>query len=140
MVHRAIKKKIGKGPGLNGRVNIETVSLQCSRCERRAEDATREELSYLKCEFMERRIGANYTAIVTGIVDFGAFVQILSNSIDGFLPLDRQFSTNDQGKHSSGGLFLGQSITVVVDRVDMTERRVYFNTTHGESGPQKGKR
>ncbi len=140
MVHRAIKKKIGKGPGLNGRVNIETVSLQCSRCERRAEDATREELSYLKCEFMERRIGANYSAIVTGIVDFGAFVQILSNSIDGFLPLDRQFSTNNQGKHSSGGLFLGQSITVVVDRVDMTERRVYFNTTHGESGPQKGKR
>ena len=126
VVHRLVKQKIGVGTlEPISATDMESISRQCSRLERRAEDATREEMAYLKCEFMERKIGSIFQAVVTTVVEFGVFVQIIPNMIEGFIPLEGQFAVTNKG--SGGGLSLGQRVKVVVDKVDKLERRIYLS-------------
>ena len=58
---------------------------QCSFKERRADEATRDALSWLKCEYMRDKLGEEFDALVTGVVDFGLFVQLKGVQVDGLV-------------------------------------------------------
>ena len=133
-VHRQVKR-ILRREALE--ISVETTELanQCSRTERRAEEASRDVVKWLKCEFMQDKIGQQYSATITGVAEFGVFAELDDVFVEGLLHVSelpgdyyRFNAARHQLKGEGGGVQyrLGNRIEVVVARVDLDERRIDF--------------
>jgi len=154
LVHRAIRHIVRGGkPGKfhYDRSRMERLGAITSAHERRAEDATREVEAWLKCQYMLERVGAEYPGVITGVTNFGLFVQIPELQIDGLvhvtsLPNDyyhyeaaRQQLVGERGGRRFG---LGEAMHVQVQRVDMDTRRIDFRPIESQRDPsaRRGRR
>jgi ribonuclease R len=122
---------------------MERLGAICSAHERRAEEATREVEAWLKCQFMQDKIGNTYSGVITGVTNFGAFVQIPEMQIDGLVhvsSLQNDYYHYDAGSQSllgerSGQRYkLGDRLKVTVSRVDLDTRRIDFSLADDDSG------
>jgi ribonuclease R len=138
LVHRAIRHVIQGGkPGKYAYKSgdMERLGVITSAHERRAEEATRDVEAWLKCEYMENKLGEEFEGVVTGVTNFGLFVQISELLIDGLVhvtSLANDYYHYDAGTQQLVGERtgrrhrLGESIRVQVQRVDMETRRIDF--------------
>ena len=55
----------------------------CSMTERRADDATSEVTDWLKCEFMMDKVGQEFDGVISGVTDFGMFVEFADIYVEG---------------------------------------------------------
>ena len=117
--------------------------------ERRAEDATRDVEAWLKCQYMLDRIGDAYDGVITGVTNFGVFVQISELMIDGLvhvtsLPNDYYHydSSRQQmvGERTGRTFRLGDAMTVIVQRADMETRRIDFRPAELPKEQERGRR
>ncbi len=139
LVHRAIKHCIKQGNNRGYIYDLAAMTAfgeSCSRNERRADDATRDAADWLKCEFLQKHIGQQYSGIVTGVTSFGLFVQIDELLIDGLVhvtSLKRDYYHFDPAHHRLVGELTGRSyqlgdrLMIEVVRVDMEERKIDFD-------------
>ena len=154
MVHRAIRaviksnmetKKV-KRTALSGNKNfsqlyryspadLAAIGEICSNTERRADDATRDVISWLKCEFLHDRVGEVYDGVVSSVVGFGLFVELQDLYIEGLVhitSLPHDYYHFDAGRHRlvgerSGREFgLGDQVTVRIAGVSLEERKIDF--------------
>jgi len=118
----------------------------CSFRERRADEATRGAVAWLKCFYMQDRIGEEFDGIVSGVVDFGLFVQLEGLQVDGLLHVSAlgadYFGRDSSGfrmiGRSSGKVFkLGDRLRVRVTNVSLDERRVDFELAGAMEVPRK---
>lgn len=131
MVHRAIKSQLnGKAPSIK---NIEATVLHCSTTERTADEATRDVESWLKCYFMQDKVGQSFWATVAGVTGFGLFMELDDIYIEGLLhvtELGNDYFTFDKARHSMVGektnltYRLGDRIEVKVIRVDLDSIKI----------------
>ena len=138
LVHRAIRHILRGGKPRRYHYNakvMERLGAITSAHERRAEDATREVEAWLKCQYMEEHLGKQYTGVITGVTNFGVFVQLEGLLIDGLVhvtSLDNdyyQFKPGSQqlvGERTRRTYSLGEEMEVRVHRVDMETRRIDF--------------
>ena len=152
LVHRAIKHLLNGGkPGNYGYDGgaMEHLGAVCSAHERRAEEATREVEAWLKCQYMEDKVGEAYPGVVTGVTNFGLFVQIPHLQIDGLVhvtSLQNDYYHYDAGKQALVGertgmrYGLGDALDVVVARVDLDTKRIDFALQEQESRSRKSRR
>jgi ribonuclease R len=152
IVHRAIRHLLeGGAPGNFGfaRGDMERLGVHCSSTERRADDATREALDWLKCEFMQDKVGDEFDAVVTGVVDFGLFVQIPDLQIEGLVhvsSLGSEYFSRDPvhrrltGERSGRSWQLADSIKVRVVRADLEQKKIDFELADGSSSARSGGR
>jgi len=138
LVHRAIRHILRGGKAGNygyDRGAMEQLGGVCSEYERRAEDATREVAAWLKCQYMEDKLGEQYEGIITGVTNFGVFVQLPELQIDGLVhvtSLQNDYYRYEAGSQSligdrSGTQYrLGDRLTIVVSRVDLESKRIDF--------------
>lgn len=138
LVHRAIRHIVqGRKPGrfdYSGR-DMERLGTITSANEKRAEEATRDVEAWLKCQYMEQHLGDEFDGVITGVTNFGVFVQITSLLTDGLVhvtSLSNDYYHYDAGTQSlvgerTGKTFrLGDAMRVKVQRVDMDTRRIDF--------------
>ncbi len=138
LVHRAIRHIVRGGkPGrydYSGR-DMERLGAITSAHEKRAEDATRDVEAWLKCQYMEQHLGDEFDGVITGVTNFGVFVQITELLVDGLVhvtSLDNDYYHYDAGsqrlvgERTSRTFGLGESMRVKVQRVDMDTRRIDF--------------
>ncbi len=118
---------------------------QCSFTERRADEATRDALSWLKCEYMQDKLGEEFDAIVTSVVDFGLFVRVKGLQIDGLVHVSAlgadYFSRDKSGFRMvaarSGRVFkLGDHLRVRLINVIIDERKIDFELADVRGVPQ----
>jgi ribonuclease R len=158
LVHRAIKHIVQGGkPGAYGYdgAQMERLGQICSAHERRAEEATREVEAWLKCEFMEDKVGETFDGVITGVTNFGVFVQLNNLQIDGLVhvtSLSNDYYQFDSGRlqlvgdRSGRAYKLGDAMRVKVQRVDMETKRIDFRPVEEEQSgkpagePAKGRR
>jgi len=152
LVHRAIGHVLGGGGGRDfhyDRAEMERLGNHCSATERRADDATREALDWLKCEFMQDKIGEEFDAVVTGVVDFGLFVQIPDLQVEGLMHvsgLGAEYFRRDPvhrklvGDRSGQSWQLADTVRVRVARVDLEERKIDFTLAGGDPATGGGRR
>jgi ribonuclease R len=153
VVHRGIRHLLRGGPpGAfdHDRAAMERLGQQCSAAERRADDATREALDWLKCEFMADKIGEEFDAIVTGVADFGLFVQIPEFQIEGLVhvsALGADYFRRDpvhrrlEGDRTGTRWQLSDAIRVRVSSVDLDERKIDFELAEPPgAGERRGRR
>ncbi|HEU4655856.1 MAG TPA: ribonuclease R, partial [Steroidobacteraceae bacterium] len=88
MVHRGIRHVLQGGDAESfiwSHAAMMVLGQRCSFTERRADDATRDALSWLKCEYMRDKLGEEFDTVVTSVVDFGLFVRVKGMQIDGLV-------------------------------------------------------
>lgn len=136
LLHRAIKHAIVKGKPKTFTYTLpqmEALGAHCSMAERRADDATRDVNTWLKCEFMRHRVGEDFDGIVASVAPFGLFVELTGLYIEGMLHVSQlkgdfyEFEAKHQrlvGSRSKQVYALGQKIRVKVVRVSLDERKI----------------
>ncbi|MDX1482451.1 MAG: ribonuclease R, partial [Woeseiaceae bacterium] len=153
LVHRAIKHILNGGKPGNYYYKadrMERLGVLCSAHERRAEDATREVEALLKCQYMEDRIGERYEGVITGVTNFGIFVQLDDIMVDGLVhvsSLDNDYYHFEPaamtlvGERTGARFAIGDPMSIVVQRVDLDTRRIDFRPAENRpSGSQRGRR
>jgi ribonuclease R len=138
LVHRAIKAKLDKSGKVEFPYNdkrMETLGTHCSMTERRADDATRDAVAWLKCDFMTDKVGQEFDAIITGVTSFGLFVELKDLQIEGLVhvtTLENDYYKHDPtmrrlvGERSGLEFRLTDPIRVRLTRVDPDERKIDF--------------
>jgi ribonuclease R len=151
IVHRGIRHVLrgGKPEELPASLqNMEAMGQQCSLKERRAEDATRDAMSWLKCQYMQSKIGEEFDALVTGVVDFGLFVQVKGLQIDGLVhvsALGTDYFTRDAsgyrlvGARSKRVFRLGDPLRVRLVNVIIDERKIDFELAQADRSLDGGR-
>ncbi len=136
LLHRAIKHVLKRGKPKDFDYTLETMEalgLHCSGTERRADEATRDVSSWLKCEFMSHRVGDVFDGVVSSVTSFGLFVDLTGLYIDGLVHVsslgEDQFVFDKPtqalvGKRNGRRFVLGQPIKVQVARVNLEERKI----------------
>ncbi len=114
----------------------------CSANERRADEATRDAVSALKCEYMQSRIGETFKGIITSVTGFGIFIELNDIYVEGLvhitgLPKDYyQFEPVTHrlvGERTGQQFQLGDAVTVTVAGVNLDERKIDFElVSHDE--------
>ena len=151
LVHRAIRH-IVRG-GKPGRYHYDRSSMLrlgaiTSAHERRAEDATREVEAWLKCQYMQDKIGEEYDGVITAVTNFGVFVQLPELQIDGLVHVTSlqndyyHYEAELQqlvGERTGRAFGLGESMRVMVQRVDMDTRKIDFRPVD-DAAPRVGGR
>ena len=87
MIHRALRVGLGLLPPdtLPDGTELEQAGLALSQLERRADEADRYVSTFLKCVYLRERTGQVFDGLVTTVVEFGCFVQLLDVGVDGLL-------------------------------------------------------
>ena len=106
---------------------------RCSLTERRADEATREVQSWLKCEYLREHVGTEFDGVVSAVTNFGLFVELSDLYIEGLvhvtsLPGDYyRFDAAQQrlvGERTGRSFQLGAAIKVLVAAVNLDERKI----------------
>jgi ribonuclease R len=152
LVHRGIrhhlraeallKKKGGTPrPGATARgfpyseTDMQALGEQCSMTERRADDATRDAVDWLKCEYMLDKVGEEFDGIVSSVTSFGLFVELKEIYVEGLVhvtALQNDYYHFDPAGHRLRGertgrtYRLGDGVRVRVVRVDLDDRKLDF--------------
>ncbi|HEU4603531.1 MAG TPA: ribonuclease R [Steroidobacteraceae bacterium] len=138
MVHRGIRHVLQGGDAESfiwSHAAMMVLGQRCSFTERRADDATRDALSWLKCEYMRDKLGEEFDTVVTSVVDFGLFVRVKGMQIDGLVhvsALGADYFTRDRSGFRmvaarSGRVFkLGDHLRVRLINVVIDERKIDF--------------
>lgn len=152
LVHRAIRYLIRSGEGGKLVANpgklakmpkskilpyspADMVALgeHCSLAERRADEASRDVVQWLKCQYMEQHLGDTFEGVISAVTSFGLFVQLTDLYIEGLVhisSLDNDYYHHDDIKHalvgeSSGRRYrLGDTLAVKVAAVHTEDRKI----------------
>ena len=134
-VHRAIKAvQAGKRYTPQDATWAE-LGVHCSMTERRADDASRDVLQWLKCHYMKEKVGETFAGTISGVASFGIFVTLDGLDIDGLVhvtELPRDYFHFDAVRHAligerSGRTFqLAGRVRVKVARVDLERAKIDF--------------
>ena len=109
--------------------------MHCSLTERRADDATRDVENWLKCYFMQDKVGETFDGTISGVTSFGIFVTLDDLNIDGLVhvtELGRDYFHFDAARHAMIGERSGRSfqlagrVRVKVARVDLETTKIDF--------------
>ena len=137
-IHRIIKDN------LRGRMNekrrqhydkiLPEVATQTSQMERRADEAERETIKMKKVEYMSSRIGNIYQGVISGITNYGLYVE-LPNTVEGMVHVSTipgdyynyvESTYEMVGEHTGKSYKLGQTVTIRVVATDKLIRTIDF--------------
>src|SRR5690606_1954477 len=133
LIHRAIKAVLKREKYSAG--NWHLLGQHCSMTERRADDATRDVTAWLKCYYMQDKIGESFEGTVSGVTSFGLFIALDDIYVEGLLhvtELGNDYFNYDKARHAMVGertgirYRLGDRLRVKVSRVDLETTRIDF--------------
>ena len=133
LVHRSIKAALAGKRYTPG--DWEEIGLHCSMTERRADEATRDVVNWLKCYYMRDRIGEEFEGTIASVVPFGVFVALDAVYVEGLVhvsELGEDYFQFDASKHQMLGERTGQRyrigdrLRVRLVRADLESGRIDF--------------
>lgn len=152
LVHRAIRHCLQGKNAQNfhyGIPDMVTLGEHCSANERRADDATRDVVNWLKCEYMMDKVGEEFPGIISSVTSFGLFIELTEIYVEGLVHISnlaQDYFHFDPTSHQLLGektgirYRLGDSVTVKVVRVDLDEKKIDFELVHKQAALSKPKK
>lgn len=144
LIHRAVGHLLDHSSAENFGYNeddMNQLGKHCSATERRADEATREVVAWLKCEYMQDKLGQVFRGRISAVTGFGIFVELDEIYVEGLVhvtSLKNDYYAFDAVKHRligerGGHVYrLGDKMTVLVARVDLDERKIDFEPAEKE--------
>jgi ribonuclease R len=144
---QAKDKAEGKEKKAAGDLTVwDALGVHCSANERRADEASRDVENWLKCYFMQDKLGEEYTGLITGVTTFGIFVQLDQLFVEGMVhitDLGQDYFQYDDARHElkgerSGKKFqLTDRVSVQVVRVDLESRKIDLRLAGADAPPPR---
>jgi ribonuclease R len=138
LIHRAIRHCL-QGKSVKsffyGVPDMIVLGETCSANERRADDATRDVVSWLKCEYMMDKIGEQFEGIISAVTAFGFFVELAEIYVEGLVHISNlgqdyyhfdPISRKLKGERTGTYFRLGDRVKITVVRVDLDEKKIDF--------------
>jgi ribonuclease R len=134
MVHRLLQHYLdgGKNPDVN---LLEEQCIHSSDMEKLAADAERSSIKYKQVQFLQDKIGEEYDGKISGVTEWGIFVEVTENHCEGMIRLrdlkdDNYYFDEDnycmRGKKSGRVLTLGDEVRIEVKRADLIKKQLDF--------------
>jgi len=133
LVHRILDENIEKGSLYKmNPTKLEELCKHISAQEKKATTAERESIKYKQVEFMDGNVGEEFDGIINGLADFGVFVELTANYVEGMISYD---DMDEPYEISSGKLFItgrktgkrlkmGDLVRIRVKAVDIERTRI----------------
>lgn len=134
MVHRLLEHYLAGGKSAN-QGELEEECKHCSQMEQVASNAERDSIKYKQVEFMSDKIGKVYDGVISGITEWGLYVEINENKCEGMIPireLDDDFYELDEknyrlvGRRTKREYRLGQPVSIQVARANLDRKQLDF--------------
>jgi len=133
LIHRGIKSALAARRYEPG--DWSDIGLHCSATERRADEATRDVEAWLKCYYMQDRIGEEFEGSISAVVPFGIFVALDGVFVEGLVhvsELGQDYFHFDEKAHAMVGertgmrYRLSDRVRIQLVRVDMDQNKIDF--------------
>jgi ribonuclease R len=134
MVHRLLDKYLA-GESSENQPKTEAACIQSSTMEERAVNAERASIKYKQVEFLQDQLGKQFEGIISGISEWGFYVELTENHCEGMVPmrdLDDDFYEYDDrnycliGVHTRRKFTIGQKVRIEVARANLAKRQLDF--------------
>jgi ribonuclease R len=134
MVHRLLDKYLHNDPSENQQ-KVEGMCIQSSMMEDRAVSAERASVKYKQVEFLQDKVGQKFEGIISGISEWGFYVELTENHCEGMIPmrdLDDDFYEYDEKNYCLVGVqtrrrfVIGQKVTIEIARTNLAKRQMDF--------------
>ena len=135
MVHRLLTRYLIEGKPSADAAALEDQCDHASEMESVAANAERASIKYKQVEYMIPRLGEAFTGVITGLADWGFYVELEENKCEGLVPardLSDDYYVYDEanfrlvGRHTGRTFTLGQRVEVVVAQADLARRQLDF--------------
>jgi len=134
MVHRLLELYQAGGKSVNEE-EYEKSAVHSSQMEKKAADAERASIKYKQAEYLQNNIGEEFSGIISGLTEWGMYVEIISNKCEGMIRLrdmNDDFYVLDEknyciiGQRRKKKYQLGDEVTIMVKKVDLAKRQIDF--------------
>ena len=134
MVHRLMTAYLD-GKGSENKELYEKYCTHSSKMERLATDAERASIKYKQVEFMSDKVGQAFEGVISGVTDWGVYVEIIENQCEGMIHIrelgDDFYEYDDEnycvrGRHSGKEYTLGDRVMVEVVKADLEKKRLDY--------------
>ena len=135
MVHRLLQHYLDGGQSVNAD-HYEKLCQHSSQMEKRAADAERASVKYKQAEFLKDQVGNVYAGVISGVTEWGMYVEIIENKCEGMIRLrdiTDDFYTLDEKNYAIIGqkkkkvYQLGDEVQIRVKSVDLTKKQIDFS-------------
>ena len=135
MAHRLLEHYLMDGKSVNEEM-YEKMSVHSSQMEKKAADAERASVKYKQAEFLENNVGQEYMGIISGLTEWGMYVEIIENKCEGMVRLrdiSDDFYVMDEknyciiGQRKKKKYQLGDEVKIMVKKVDLGKRQIDFS-------------
>lgn len=140
MVHRLLELYLDGGKSANVE-QYETASVHSSAMEKRAAEAERASVKYKQAEYLEDNVGEIFDGIISGVTEWGMYVEIEANKCEGMVRLREitdDFYVLDEknyaivGQRKKKKYQLGDSVKIRVKKVDLAKRQIDFSLVQND--------
>ena len=134
IVHRLLQDILDKTYGKMDK-NLQKKAIHCSEQENNAVKAERDSIKFMQIKFMQNKIGENFNGIISGVSDWGIYVELEENKCEGMVYVkdindDKYYYSSEEasliGKKNKKKYQLGDSITVEVKKADLIKKHLDF--------------
>lgn len=135
MVHRLLQDYLAGEKSADVEF-YEIASAHSSAMEKRAAEAERASIKYKQAEYLEENVGNIYQGIITGVTEWGMYVEIEENKCEGMVRLREisdDFYVLDEknycivGQRKKKKYQLGDEVIIKVKKVDLAKRQIDFS-------------
>ena len=135
MAHRLLFHYLHGGQSANAD-HYEKLCQHCSEMEKKAADAERASVKYKQAEYLQNQIGTIYNGVISGVTEWGMYVEIIENKCEGMIRLRDiadDFYTLDEknyaiiGQRKKKVYQLGDEVRIKVKNVDLTKKQIDFS-------------
>lgn len=132
MVHRLLERYLAGGRS----VNVEKLEQQCkhsSNMEQLAANAERASIKFKQVEFMNDHLGETYNGMISGVTEWGLYVELDDNKCEGLIPIrdltDDYYDLDEKnyclvGRRKNNRFRLGDKVTVKIARADVEKKQL----------------
>lgn len=134
MVHRLLQLYLNNERSQNPK-KYEKLCQQCSNMEQLASNAERSSIKYKQVEFMQDKIGQFFEGVISGIVEWGIYVEIIENKCEGLVPMRQMnddFYIFDEknycivGRRTNKKYQLGDKVKVEIISTNIEKKQMDF--------------
>ena len=134
MVHRLLERYLSEGRSVP-KDKYEKICEYCSEREQTAANAERASIKYKQVEFMSDKLGMVFDGVISGVTEWGLYVEINSNKCEGLVPIrdldDDYYEFDDKnycliGRRNKQQYRLGEPISIKVVRANLEKKQLDF--------------
>lgn len=134
MVHRLLEHYLAGGNNVDSKI-LEDQCDYCSSQEQLASNAERASIKYKQVEFMSDKLGEEFDGVISGITEWGIYVELVENKCEGMVPIrdldDDYYVMDDKnycliGRRHNKKFQLGDEVRIKVAKANLDKKQLDF--------------